>query len=111
MLVLQKDDDADETPLLPFSDEPKAESVELSVNSVVDLTLSRRMKVRGHMGAQEVIMLVDAGASHNFISTELVRKLDLPLTDTANYGVLMGTLASQRMGRGYAKGLSLLCPQ
>ncbi|KAL2469553.1 Ty3-gypsy retrotransposon protein [Abeliophyllum distichum] len=67
------------------------EVVELSLNSVVGLTPPRTMKVKGKIAAQEVVILIDCGASHNFISTELVQKLGLPRTATNGYGVIMGT--------------------
>lgn len=109
VLVLQEDEDRDTTTMYLAKDEPREESVELSVNSMVGLTPSRTMKVRAHVGAQEVIVLVDSSASHNFISTELVRKLSLPLTNTANYGVLMGTGLSAH-GKGICKGVVLTLP-
>ena len=48
------------------------EVVELSINSVVGLTPPQTMKVKGEVGGQEVLVLIDSGASHNFIAAELV---------------------------------------
>lgn len=39
---------------------------------------------------QEVVVLIDCGSSHNFISTYLVIRLGIPPTGTHNFGVLMG---------------------
>ena len=36
------------------------------------------MKLRGKIEGQEVVVLIDCGASHNFISTDLVSKLGIP---------------------------------
>ncbi|KAL2506345.1 Uncharacterized protein Adt_21966 [Abeliophyllum distichum] len=82
------------------------EVVELSLNSVVGLTPPQTMKVKGKIAGREVVILIDCGASHNFISTELVQKLGIPRTATIGYGVIMGTgLAIQ--GAGVCKGVML----
>lgn len=79
--------------------EKEGEAVELSINSVVGLTSPHTMKVKGRIGEQEVVVLVDCGATHNFISVELVQKLEIPRTETSGYGVIMGTgLAVQGAG-------------
>ena len=65
--------------------------MELSINSVVGLADPRTMKVKGSIAQQEVVVLIDCGASHNFISTAVVQKLGLPCSDTAGYRVLMDT--------------------
>lgn len=49
------------------------------------------MKVKGKVGDQEVMVLIDIGATHNFISAELVEKLQLPVTGAEAYGITMGT--------------------
>ena len=49
------------------------------------------MKVREKIVEQEVVVLIDSGATHNFISTQVVDQLDLTLTDIGNFGVVMGT--------------------
>lgn len=41
--------------------------VKLSLNSVVGLTTLETMKLRGSMGIREVVVLLNCGASHNFI--------------------------------------------
>lgn len=35
--------------------------------------------------------MTDSGATHNFISKEVVAKLDLPISKTGSYGITMGT--------------------
>ena len=37
------------------------------------------------------MVLIECGASHNFISTDLVTKLGIPSINTCNFRVLMGT--------------------
>ena len=48
------------------------------------------MKIKGKIDQQEVISMIDCGATHNFISTKVVQKLGLPLEETLGYGILMG---------------------
>lgn len=66
-------------------------SVELSLNSVVGLTVFRTMKLKSSIGSKEVIILIDWRTSHNFISEEMVQQLGLPLSSTTGYGVIMET--------------------
>ena len=49
-------------------------TVELSVNSVVVLTSPKTLKLRGEIKGEGVIVIIDLGATHNFISVELVRR-------------------------------------
>ena len=52
------------------------------------------------------MVLIDGGATHNFISMELVQLLGLSREETASYGVIMGTgMAVQ--GDGICKGVKL----
>ncbi|RVW33015.1 Retrovirus-related Pol polyprotein from transposon 17.6, partial [Vitis vinifera] len=83
------------------------DAVELSLNSVVGLTTSGTMKIKGTIGSKEVIILVDSGATHNFLSLELVQQLALPLTTTTSYGVMMGTGISVK-GKGICRGVCIL---
>lgn len=89
-----------------MSDAEISEMVELSINSVVGLTLSKTMKVKGTIAQQEVVVMIDCGATHNFISTELVRRLGIPLVSTRSYGVLMGTGLTVQ-GSSICKGVVL----
>ncbi|KAL4027583.1 hypothetical protein IC575_010753 [Cucumis melo] len=66
-------------------------NIELSINSVVGLTNPGTMKVKGKLGEEEVVVLIDCGATHNFIAEKLVEKLQLPMKETPNYGVILGS--------------------
>ena len=70
--------------------------VEISLNSVVGLTTPKTMKLKGTIGEQEVVVLIDSGATHNFISLDLVSKMQIPIVKTGAYGVTMGTGAAVR---------------
>lgn len=43
------------------------------------------------MDNQKVVALIDPGATHNFISDTLVKKLKLPVSPTEECGVALGT--------------------
>ena len=65
--------------------------VELCINSMVGLMNPGTMKVRGKIQGREVIVLIDCGATHNFISDKLVAMLKLNTKETSNYGVILGS--------------------
>ena len=67
------------------------EIAKLIINYVVGLFSPKTMKIKGKIDQQEVITMIECGATHNFISTKVVQKLGLPLEETSSYGVLMGT--------------------
>lgn len=37
------------------------------------------------------MILIDCGATHNFVSEKLVKKLQLPAKETPQYGVILGS--------------------
>ncbi|KAL4037585.1 hypothetical protein IC575_001182 [Cucumis melo] len=80
--------------------------VELSINSVVGLNDPGTMKVRGKLLGEEVIVLIDCGATHNFVSEKLVKKLILPVKETAHYGVILGSGAAVQ-GKGICEKLEV----
>lgn len=79
-------------------------TIELSLNNVVGLSTPGTMKLKGKSRPQEVTILIDCGATHNFISLELVQKLGPPTKATTNYGIIMGT-GQLVKGRGICKGV------
>ncbi|KAA0036991.1 ty3-gypsy retrotransposon protein [Cucumis melo var. makuwa] len=65
--------------------------VELSINSVVGLTNPGTMKVRGKLQGEEIVVLIDCGATYNFISEKLVNEKKLHTKETPHYRVIMGS--------------------
>lgn len=48
------------------------------------------MRIKGHVGGEEVVVLIDSGASCSFIATRLVEKLGLAAVPTQEFGVAIG---------------------
>ena len=48
------------------------------------------MKLCGNIGGHEVVVLIDCGASHNFISRKVVQRLGLIVCGNKSVGVMMG---------------------
>ena len=78
----------------------------LSLNSVVGISTPKTMKLQVRVDSQEVVVLIDCGASLNFISMDLVDKLGMPSVGTHCFGVLMGTGLSIK-GVGLCQGVEL----
>nr|GFC94999.1 putative mitochondrial protein [Tanacetum cinerariifolium] len=53
------------------TDHAHFDMVEVSLNSVMGFTLNHTMKLRGKIGEREVAVLIDCGATHNFISSKI----------------------------------------
>ncbi|KAK9211844.1 hypothetical protein WN943_001222 [Citrus x changshan-huyou] len=64
------------------------------------------MKLKGTIGEQEVVVLIDSGTTHNFISLDLVSKMQIPIVKTGAYGVTMGTGAAVK-GEGLCRGVTI----
>lgn len=64
------------------------------------------MKMLGCIEGHEVIVMVDPGATHNFISLETVKKLGVPVLPSKEYGVSLGT-GDSVMGIGLCKSVVL----
>ncbi|PKU76480.1 hypothetical protein MA16_Dca001084 [Dendrobium catenatum] len=64
------------------------------------------MKVKGEIADREVVVLIDSGATHNFISNQIVELLGMELVDTGGDGVMMGA-GKVEMGRGVCRAVVL----
>ncbi|XP_054810136.1 uncharacterized protein LOC129311735 isoform X1 [Prosopis cineraria] len=71
-------------------EEEEATHMELSLNSIAGFGDNHTMKVRGQIGEEEIVILIDSGATHNFISEKLHSKKDLPMDEIPEYTITVG---------------------
>ena len=81
--------------------------VELSMNSVVGLDNLGTMEVKGTIRGREIVVLIDCGATHNFVSERLVKELQLETKETSNYGVILG-FGTAIKGKGICGAVELM---
>ena len=81
--------------------ELQCQGMELSLFSAGGMTQPNTMKLQGRMQEVSMLVLIDSGVSHNFISTRLVKKLGLRAENTPSYSV--------KLGDGHRKGASRCC--
>ncbi|GJZ04169.1 putative mitochondrial protein [Tanacetum coccineum] len=82
------------------------DAVEVSLNSVIRFTSPRTMKILGSIGGLDVVVLIDCGVTHNFISHRVVEQLALMVSGTISVGVMMGNRKFEQI-LGLCKGVVL----
>lgn len=85
---------------------PEQELHVLSLNSLVGITTKKTMKMKGLLKGREVVILIDSGASCNFISKKLVEEMKLPVVDTMGFGVAVGN-GEVIAGSGKCEGVEI----
>lgn len=76
--------------------------MELSLNSVVGFTTPGTIKMKGTIANQEVVVLIDYGAMHNFIVERIVDWFNLSMTETPTMVCQWG-LGKQSKEKGFAR--------
>ncbi|WVZ18213.1 hypothetical protein V8G54_005535 [Vigna mungo] len=87
ILLLAEDEEEDET---EGSTNLEEKPMEHSACSAEGLTTPKTLKLKGRIGDKEIVVLIDSGASHNYMSKELTEELRLPVMDTPTYAVSLG---------------------
>lgn len=83
---------------------PTIETVtEVSLNSVIGLSSPKTMKLFELIGDKEVVVMIDPGATHNFISLGTVKELGVEVMESGSFGVSFGNDEAIRV-MAYAKG-------
>lgn len=108
MLLEIKDDEEAESEVAAeeVTLELEAKILQLSLRSKEGLTSNRSFKVRGEVQQRPVLILVDSGASSNFISHKLAKELNLKVEDTPLYVVEIGTGERVR-NKGVCRGVNI----
>ncbi|CAH9101834.1 unnamed protein product [Cuscuta europaea] len=88
----------------------ESKSMQLSLMSKEGIPSMRAFKVKGYLkwklGEQEVDVLIDSGATHNFISQGLVNQLKIPYQIITGYKVQIGN-GDRIANNGRCEGLAL----
>lgn len=92
--------------LSTHEEEQHLDVAEESLNLGVELTFTHTMNIRGQIGEQDVMVLIDCQATQILISNKLIEKLDFPLCDTRSYGIVMGSKLS-RKGKEVCRGVQM----
>lgn len=92
LLTQEEDEDGDsgeeEAPVV--ADAGQSVTPEVSLNSVVGISSPKTLRLKGLVAGEEVVCMIDPGATHNFVSIDLVNKLKLPMIETKEFGVSLG---------------------
>ena len=110
-LLIAEDDGGEEKEVAATEEEAapaeiEVNIIEISLNSVVGLCNPKTMKMVGRIGDFEVIVMIDPGANHNFISGDTVAKLVLGIEKGAEFGVTLGN-GTAVQGSGKCTGVHL----
>lgn len=115
VLVIEEEEDGNteysgsDPPLSP-TDEQNSEVMlqpEVSLNSVIGLSNPKTMKLRGRVKDREVVVMIDPGATHNFISLLLVElilddkveiKADMLPLELGNSDIILGVQWLETLG-------------
>ncbi|KAA0048289.1 Ty3/gypsy retrotransposon protein [Cucumis melo var. makuwa] len=66
------------------------EEAVIEYRAITSLTTKGTMKLRGVVKGKETIVLIDSGATHNFIHCELVMERKIPIDRKTQFGVTIG---------------------
>lgn len=66
------------------------EEGDLPLCSMAGITTTWTIRLHGKIREREITILIDCGASHNYISEKLVRELELPVDKRRKFGVELG---------------------
>ena len=62
----------------------------ISLNLVVEITNPKTMKMLGSVEKEELIVMIDPGATNNFISNRVVQTLGITCEECKKFGVILG---------------------
>ncbi|GJS75037.1 putative mitochondrial protein [Tanacetum coccineum] len=83
--------------------------IEVSLNSVMGFTSNHTMKLRGIIGDIVVVVLIDSGATHNFMSTRVVKQLGIMVMDSSQLTLTLGN-GQVAHSEGICKGVVISLP-
>ncbi|PWA36167.1 hypothetical protein CTI12_AA602580 [Artemisia annua] len=72
-----------------------ADIAKVSLSSVASHTNNPTMRLKGILGGEEIVVLIDCGASNNFISAHLVERLGITVKDTPTFSLRVITASAK----------------
>lgn len=78
----------------------------MSLYSYMGWSSPTTTKIQGRIGKTNVVVLIDSGATHNFLSPEVMTKAHLQQEDMSSFKVMVGTGITVN-GCGVCKGVTL----
>ena len=66
------------------------DGMEVELRTISGLTNKGTMKLKGEIKREEVVVLIDSGATHNFILLKIVEEEKIPLEEGTQFGVTIG---------------------
>ena len=82
-------------------------NMRLSLRSFVGLTSNKSFKVEGEIEGRKVVVLVDSGASRNFMTNRLARELGLDVQSIPTFTMEVGN-GQREKGEGVCYGVKML---
>lgn len=79
---------------------------EISLNSVVGITSPKTFKLKGEVNGVTVVVMIDPGATHNFVASQVIQELGIDCNDSQSFGVSLGT-GETVQSRGECKSVVL----
>lgn len=78
--------------------------VSVSLNTVVGITNQKTPKLMGKISGHNVIVMVDPGATHNFISEDVIKKLGIRVMDGKEFKMALGNGDIIKGKKGVSRG-------
>ncbi|GJX48412.1 retrotransposon gag domain, retroviral aspartyl protease [Tanacetum coccineum] len=103
--VLEADEDVEEPLTTDLADleSDREETAKISLHAILGKPHPTTMKVHGMLHSTEVLILIDGGSTHNFISDVLVNELKLATQPLAPFGVQIGNGDCNSIGQNLQK--------
>ncbi|KAA0033896.1 retrotransposon protein [Cucumis melo var. makuwa] len=106
----EKEKEEVETEEVEFETLEVKRKTEISLRTILGFTSKGTMKLRGTIKGRKVIILIDSGATHNFIHQGIVQELALSLHGKTKFGVTIGD-GTTLEGKGICKKIEAKLPK
>lgn len=85
------------------------DEIEASLNSVSGLTPPQTMKVKGYIRGLSVLVLIESGSTHSFISKQVINKFGMKISGDDMISVQLG-IGMWEKSQGTCQGVILNLP-